>query len=242
MRLQVHQSSKSSQRIVAFGSCAEASLPSSRGDGWCPDSHLPKWSSTGIRWSTVQLNLRWGHVLMRRHRRLVTGTARMGDHNGRTSPARCCTSVTDSFQDGSSACCVPRLLFPCVSPLRVCVTARLLRSACALIMSALTHSRHDRQVRSDSQPVVCLSVCLSLQTHALWPEATRQRSCRLLTASRFLQRHALLPREGEQVNRVWSALLIRLICCKWAENNTGAKLIRKSGQCVSCSCFNVLIW
>lgn len=161
-------------------------------------SHLPKCRFNWIRWSTVQLNLRWAHALMRRHRRLVMGAARMGDHNEGTSPARCCTSVTDSFQDGSSACSVPRLLFPCIALLHVWITARRLWSACALIVSGLKHSR----VRSNSQPVVCLSVCLSLQTHAPWPEATRQRSCRLLTASRFLQRHALLPREGEQVNRV----------------------------------------
>lgn len=162
-------------------------LPSLWGDGWCPDCHLPKWCSTGIRWSTVQLNLRWGHVLMRRHRRLVTAAARTGDHKWRTSPARCCPSVTDSFQDGSSACCVPRLLFPCVAPLRVWVTARLLRSACALIMSALTHSRHDRQVRSDSQPVVCLSVTSKTRT-VTWGNATAilspAHSVTLLTATR----------------------------------------------------------
>lgn len=110
-------------------------------------------ASTGIRWSTVQLNLRWVRAPMRRHRRLVKGAARMGDHNGRTSPARCCTSVTDSFQDGSSACCVPRLLFPCI------------RQA-ALIMPALTHSTV-RLGETASLRSVCLSACLSLQTHTV---------------------------------------------------------------------------
>lgn len=145
--LQVHQSSKSSQRIVALGICAELSslssfLPSLRGDVSCPDSHLPKWSFNWIR-STVQHNLRRAHALMCRHRQLVMGAARMGDHNGRTSPARCCTSVTDSFQDGSSAYCVQSLLFPCVALVHAWTKARLLWSVCTLIMSALTHSRHE---------------------------------------------------------------------------------------------------
>lgn len=77
--------------LSAVALSSPASLPSLRGDVWCPHSHLLKWSFNWIRWSTVQLDLRWAHALMRRHRQLVTGAARMGDHNGRASPARCCT-------------------------------------------------------------------------------------------------------------------------------------------------------
>lgn len=59
-------------------------------------------------------------------------------------------------------------------------------------------------------------------------------SCRRLAASCFWSTTCAFPREGEQVNPVWSALVIQLICRKWAnriqQRNTAAYCV------IMCSC------
>lgn len=154
-----------------------------------------------------------GEAFARRHQELFMGAARMDDHNGRTSPAKCCTSVTDSFQDGYSACYVQHLLFPCIALARACINAMLQWS---VRVPSLRLPSHALGTTVTAKECVCLSVTSNTNARTVTRgDMTANPVARSRRHASYL-RHLPFPREGERVNRVWSALLIRLICRKWA--------------------------
>ena len=205
--------------------------------------------------STVLHTPQQGHARACQHQELLMGVAWMDDHNGRTSPSIWQFSVvilglfhtafTGSVHcsDACLLCLVCRAPGKCVCLDQVCPYTLLARLSPVRSVPATAPVCHFKHMRTHRD----------LRGHD-------SRSCRPLAASCFVSTRCAFPGEGEWTNQVCLALLIQLICHKWAEHfcilsqvwmcfcgrNSAENLMTNSHDFAQCHCtinsFNLTVF